>query len=123
MTNREQSLGYCLWTLFDHNVGIKRFIEIFRNLSKSFDEEREYANYEISSRFTEVLDYMDFEEDDISEMQSNLYHHFDMHTQEEAGRIFAFFTRGRPYMHRNLIWDGDRPRKPLIPLKNRSDDK
>jgi hypothetical protein len=119
MQNREQALGYCLDTLFHHNLGIKRFFEVFRNLSKAFDEEREYSNSENLNIFGNVLEYMDFEEDEINEMSSTMYWIFDSNTEEEAGLVYAFFTRGRPMLARNLQWDEHRPRTPLKNLRER----
>jgi hypothetical protein len=119
MQNREQALGYCLDVLFKHNIGIKRFIEIFRNLTKAFDEEREYSNSENLNIFGNVLEFMDFDEEDINEMSSSLYWAFDSKTEEEAGKIYSFFVRGMPIFAQNLYWDEHKSRKSLERIKER----
>ena len=108
--DRESAMGYCLWAMYDYDLGIKKFMELFKTISQAFENDCQYDNYSTRRLFTDCLSMYGFEEEEIAMMEAYIWRHYDEHTEYEAKRFFQFITRGRSYRERDWDWDPFRPR-------------
>lgn len=99
LQTNEQAQGYILLAGFGAGIKADDLADMRRLAIRSFDSLRadtetgEIGNSEVCDLLMQIAQLLNFDQDMIEKLRSELFYSFDMKTVEEAGKISGFFRK------------------------------